>query len=195
MKVIKNHILQACMKDRVQEVQMSTKEIENLVYEYGDDIYRFCCYLTSNRDMADELYQETFLKAVQLSNKLNRSGNCKSFLMGIATNLWKNYIRKKTRRNVILPEVGYDEQIDQVKDIGTDVLEAYVESELINEVKLAVNRLPEKQRLVVLLYYAESLSTVEISHILHIPKGTVLSRLAKARENLKKEMEAKGYEV
>lgn len=174
---------------------MSTKEIENLVYEYGDDVYRFCCYLTSNRDMADELYQETFLKAVQLSHKLDRSGNCKSFLMGIATNLWKNIIRKKMRRNAILPEVDYEDCVNQVKDVSADVLEDYVENELIREVKLAVNHLPEKQKIVVLLYYAENIPTEDIGRILHIPKGTVLSRLAKARENLKKEMEVKGYEI
>ena len=62
---------------------MLVKEIEKLVYEYGDDLYRFCHYLTSDKDLADELYQETFLKAVQLSHKLDRSGNCKSFLIGI----------------------------------------------------------------------------------------------------------------
>ena len=174
---------------------MSTKEIEDLVYEYGDDIYRFCCYLTSNKDMAEELYQETFLKAVQLSHKLERSGNCKSFLMGIATNLWKNHIRKQNRRSEIAPEINYDEQIGQVKDMGADVLDDCIKREMIHELRKMVNYLPEKQRLAVLLYYAEDLSTEEIGHILHIPKGTVLSRLAGARENLKKEMEAKGYEI
>lgn len=57
---------------------MLVKEIEELVYEYGDDLYRYCYHLTSNKELADELYQETFLKAVQLSHRLNRSGNCKS---------------------------------------------------------------------------------------------------------------------
>ena len=78
---------------------MTTEEIEHIVYDYGGDIYRFCRYLTSNNDMADELYQETFLKATQLSSKLKRGGNIKSFLMGIAANIWKNHLKKNARRN------------------------------------------------------------------------------------------------
>lgn len=115
--------------------------------------------------------------------------------MGIAANLWKNYVRKKARRNEILPEVDYEEQLNEIKGLETDILEDYIEDELCASIKRAVNQLPEKQRLVVILHYAQELSTEEISHALHIPKGTVLSRLAKARENLKKEMEAKGYEL
>lgn len=179
----------------IRRETMQVNEIENLVYECGEDLYRFCCYLTSNRDLADELYQDTFLKAIQLSHKLNRSGNCKSYLIGIAINLWKNHTHKKMRRNAILPEVDYEDKINQLQAANTDLLEDYVEKELINEVRSAVNNLKEKQRLVVLLYYAESLSVNEISNILHIPKGTVLSRLAKARENLRKKMEEKGYEI
>lgn len=174
---------------------MTTKEIETIVYDYGKDIYRFCYYLTSSRDMADELYQETFLKAVQLSNKLDKSENIKSFLMGISTNLWKNHVRKITRRKNILPEVDYEESVVSIDDGNIDMLEAYVESELIKEIRFAIDNLPQKLRVVVILHYCENTSTEEIGQILHIPKGTVLSRLAKARKILKKEMEMKGYEV
>lgn len=174
---------------------MTVKEIENIIYEYGDDIYRFCYHLTSSRDMADELYQETFLKAVQLSNKLNKSDNIKSFLMGIAANLWKNFIRKTARRKAILPETDYEESVTRIQDENIDILETYVENELIMELRFAVDNLPLKQRIVVILYYCEDVSTEEIGRILHIPKGTVLSRLSKARKILKEEMEMKGYEV
>ena len=174
---------------------MTTEEIEKIIYEYGNDIYRFCYYLTTSRDMADELYQETFLKTVQLSNKLNKSENIKSFLMGIAANIWKNQVRKNVRRKAILPETDYDENVVKVQDNNASILEAYVESELISELRFAIDNLPYKQRIVVILHYCEEVSTEEIGRILHIPKGTVLSRLAKARKNLKKEMEMKGYEV
>ncbi len=174
---------------------MTVNEVENLVFEYGDDLYRFCWHLTSNRDLADELYQETFLKAVQLSHKLDLGGNVKSYLMGIAVNIWKNYMHKKARRNAILPETDYEEQVGKVADISNDILEYVVEKELINEMRMAVNNLKEKQRIVFILYYAEEFSINEISQMLHIPKGTVKSRLAKARAILRKEMEAKGYEI
>lgn len=174
---------------------MTTEEIENIVYDYGEDLYRFCRYLTSDNDMADELYQETFLKATQLSSRLKRSGNIKSFLMGIASNIWKNYLKKNARRNEILPQGEYDENIKNVCDGKSDILETFVENEILNDVRLAINNLKDKQRIVVILYYCEDFTTEEIGRMLHIRKGTVLSRLAKARKIIKKEMEMKGYEV
>lgn len=174
---------------------MTTEEIENIVYKYGEDIYRFCRYLASDTDMAQELYQETFLKAVQFSNKIKASDNVKSYLMGITSNIWKNYIRKNARRNKILRPVDYDENIEQIPCGSSDILETFVENEVLNQVRCAIEKLPDRQRLVVILHYSENLTTEEISKILHIPKGTVLSRLSKARKILKKEMEMKGYEV
>ena len=70
-----------------------------------------------------------------------------------------------------------------------------MENEILNDVRLAINNLKDKQRIVVILYYCEDFTTEEIGRMLHIPKGTVLSRLAKARKIIKKEMEMKGYEV
>lgn len=74
---------------------MSVEDMEEMINLYGDDLFRFCFHLVNNREEAEELYQETFVKAFQLRNKINRCGNVKSFLMGIAANLWKNALRKK----------------------------------------------------------------------------------------------------
>ncbi len=174
---------------------MTVNEIENLVFKYGDDLYRFCYHLTSNRDLADELYQETFLKAVQMSNKLDKNGNLKSYLMGIAINIWKNIVHKKARRNAILHEVDYEEEVGRISDTQKDILEDYAEKELLREMRKEIKKLPAKQKIVFVLYYGEEQSVEDISQMLHIPKGTVKSRLAKAREILRKEMEAKGYEI
>ena len=63
------------------------------------------------------------------------------------------------------------------------------------DVMTAVKQLPDKQRVVVLLHYTQDYSTGEIAGILHIPRGTVLSRLAKARQNIRLYLEGRGYEV
>ena len=65
----------------------------------------------------------------------------------------------------------------------------FLQKEEIHSVHLAVNRLPEKQKLVVLLFYMENLSTTQISEVLGIPQGTVLSRLHQARKRLQHELE------
>ena len=171
---------------------MTANEIENLVLKYGDDLYRFCCHLTLGRDMADELYQETFLKAVQLSHKLDEGGNPKSYLMGIAANLWKNYIHKKARRHSIAPQVELEETLSEEKN---DILDDIMEKEILLEMKKSLCKLSEKYRMVFILFYAEEQSIEEIGKLLRIPKGTVKSRLSKAREIMRKEMEAKGYEL
>jgi RNA polymerase sigma-70 factor (ECF subfamily) len=66
----------------------------------------------------------------------------------------------------------------------------FLQKEEIDTVHLAVNGLPEKQKLVLLLFYMENLSTAQIAAILNIPQGTVLSRLHQARKRLQHELEA-----
>ncbi|MBO5486027.1 MAG: RNA polymerase sigma factor [Eubacterium sp.] len=173
---------------------MSSEEMENIVKEYGDDVYRFCVHLAGNREEAEDLYQDTFIKAIQLCHKLDRSGNVKSYLMGVAVNLWRNNLRKNKRRSEIIPETSFENSQWLISD-RADPLEDYMERELKKSLNEAVNHLSERQRVVVLLHYTQNYSAKEISEILHIPRGTVLSRLAKARENIKKELEGNGYEV
>ncbi len=173
---------------------MKRSEFEVVVNEYGNDLFKFCCYLTLDKDLASELYQETFLRAFQINDRLEKISNKKAFLLGIAANVWKNSITKKMRRQRLAPVADYEEHKERLAVDGS-VLEEYIEAELIEEVKRAVDRLPDKQRLVVLLHYMEDMPTTDIAGVLHIPKGTVLSRLAKARESLRKEMEARGYEI
>lgn len=174
---------------------MSEQEMNQLVADFGDDLYRFCIHLTGNRSQADDLYQDTFVKVIQLRHKLNHGGNIKSYLMGIAVNVWKNYVRKEQRRGRIAPEKVYNEAVDYNTAESKDPLESYLEGEVQRAVWNAVRTLPDKQKIPILLYYFQSVPVKEIAQVLHIPKGTVLSRLAKARENLKKEMEGYGYEV
>lgn len=177
-----------------RERKMSTDEIENIIDLYGADVYRFCFHLVSNKEEAEDLYQDTILKAIQLCHKLNRSGNVKSFLMGIAVNIWRNNLRKAKGRNEILPQVGMDEA--NVLDANsTDLLENYLKKEMEYVISGIVNNLPEKQKVVILLHFTQEYSAAEIAKILRIPRGTVLSRLAKAKATIKSELEEKGYEL
>ena len=81
--------------------------IERLILLFQDDIYRFCLRLTGNQQDAEELFQETFMKAIQLKHRLlcadaktteeeqeSYDRKNRNFLLGIATNLWKNEHRK-----------------------------------------------------------------------------------------------------
>ena len=68
---------------------MTDFELEQFITEYGADIYSFCCCLTGSRQEADDLYQETFLRAVEKRKVLDAAGNPKSYVLSVAVRLWK----------------------------------------------------------------------------------------------------------
>lgn len=175
---------------------MSSEEIEVCITEYGNEIYKFCCFITGCRDKADDLYQDTFLKALEV-NRCIAKDDKKKFLVGIAANLWRNQWRKEKRRQKIVGLTGFDGDYmsdQKIKPDEEDLLNSYIDSETSDMVKRAVNRLPEKYRIIVLMHYSADMSAKDISEQLHISKGTVTSRLQRARERIKKDLEASGYE-
>lgn len=183
--------------------KMTSREFEKLVKLHGKSIYGFCCHLTGSRQLADDLYQDTFLKAVELRHKLNGSGNGKeqemlsarNYLIGIAVRLWSNEVRKnsKWKSMISLDNMETDSNVT-LKD-SMNLEEHIMKKELLLEVKKIVATLPEKMKAVVYMYYTAGMSIEEISEELHIPKGTVKSRMHKARMNIMNGLEAKGYET
>lgn len=165
------------------------------INEYGKDIYSFCRHLACNRQEADDLYQDTFLKAVELEGKLDLNGNPRSWLLSIALRIWRNRKRKYAWRNRIAPMQSMLEEKDEEWSAAVCTAEeASPEERLIAReealaVRRAVDRLPERLKITVLLYYMEELPVKQIAAVMRIPSGTVLSRLHQARKFLKKELE------
>lgn len=171
---------------------MTDLELEQCIAEYGADIYSFCCYLTGSRQEADDLYQETFLRAVEKQKVLDAEENPKSYLLSIAVLLWKNQRRKAAWRKRIadIQQAGYAEAETHLQENGDDSPESrMMKKEMQKEVRNAVDRLPDKMKVTVLLFYMEERSVEQIAGILHIPRGTVKSRLHQARRILKRELE------
>lgn len=183
------------MSDIGKEQGMTTDELKQLITEYGLHLYNFCCNLTGNRMDADDLYQDTFLKAVELRHRLDSSGNPKSYLMGISVRLWQNHRRKYAIRQRILPITDYDENLTQeILDPSLQPEGEVIRNEMILEVRAGIRQLPEKLQLVLYMYYTAEMSLEEISRALHIPQGTVKSRLYKGRNQLREYLEVCGYE-
>lgn len=169
---------------------MNVTELERCIELYGKDIYAFCRQLTYSQQEADELYQDTFLKAMELIHKINMQENPKSYLLSIALRLCRNRRRKYVRRKQIAEIESLTEEKQDVEQESEISLEDEVlERERAAEVRKAVQQLDEKYRLPVYLYYMEELSLQEIAKVLKIPKGTVKSRLYQARELLRKRLE------
>lgn len=170
---------------------MTYQELEMCVDEYGKDIYSFCKHLTNNPPEADDLYQDTFLMAMELREKIDCDNNPKSYLLSISLRLWRNKKRKFAWRKRIADVQSIVDEQDAYMSESTELsLEERITSKEKDEsIRTAVNRLPEKLKIVVLLFYMEDLSTAQIAETIKIPVGTVLSRLHQARKILKKELE------
>ncbi|MBO4997727.1 MAG: sigma-70 family RNA polymerase sigma factor [Lachnospira sp.] len=82
---------------------MTTKELEQLLDRYGDSIYGFCLHLTGCKEQADDLYQDTFLKTIEIQPKIKLSNmeqdllSAKNYIIGIAIRLWKKTLTKNKR--------------------------------------------------------------------------------------------------
>ena len=170
---------------------MTKQELETCIGEYGKDIYSFCKYLTNNTLEADDLYQDTFLTAVELIEKIEYSNNPKSYLLSIALRIWKNKKRKFAwRKRIADAQFMADERyIDMSESEELSLEERITNKEKDESIRMAVNGLPEKLKIVVLLFYMEDLQAAQIAEMMKIPIGTVLSRLHRARKILKKELE------
>lgn len=170
---------------------MTKQELEMCIDDHSKDIYSFCKYLTNNSLEADDLYQDTFLMAVEIKEKIEYGNNPKSYLLSVALRLWKNKKRKFAWRKRIadVQSIADARDADMGESAEPSLEERIAIKEKDESIRMAVNRLPEKLKIVVLLFYMEDLSTAQIAETMKIPKGTVLSRLHQARKILKKELE------
>ena len=170
---------------------MTKQELEECIDLYGRDIYSFCRHLTGNVQEADELYQDTWLKVVELLENIDPAGNAKSYCLSVALKIWKNKKRKYAWRKRI---AGTQDRLDEksqeyLPDEGTTSEERILEKERNRLVWEAVNELQEKLKTVTLLYYMEELDTSQIAEVTNVSVGTVKSRLYHARKLLRKKLE------
>lgn len=170
---------------------MELAGLEQLVEQYGNVLYAFCNQLTGSRQEGEELYQETFLKAVELHRQIDGAQNPKGFLIAVAARLWRNRRRKYAWRQRIAPLEQLSEQAEQqpVQACCDNPEELALQREQQQLVRQAVSELPDKWKLPVYMYYTAGLSIDEIAGLLRIPAGTVKSRLYKARSVLKEKLE------
>ncbi len=163
--------------------------------QYMDSLYSGAMRMTRNPADAEDLVQETYLKAYRGFGGFQEGTNLKAWLYRILTNTFINNYRAKKRR----PD---ESDLDEVEELylyrrlgGLEAAEAgrSAEDELLDhvtdiEVKEALESLPEQFRVAVLLADVEGFSYKEIAEILDVPIGTVMSRLHRGRKGLQKRL-------
>ena len=169
---------------------MDASDLSKIVELHGIAIYGFCYFLTKDKDKTDELYQETFLKALELRHKISLDRNPKSFIISIAIRLWKNNCRKLARQEKIFAFGNFNDEIINNLPIHKNSPEDLaLSNELNSMVRMAADSLSNKLKFPLYMYYSADMSIEEIAIALRIPKGTVKSRLHNARKLVKKKLE------
>ena len=176
---------------------MNHDEFEQFVSRYGSDILRFCRMTAGDREIGDELYQDTMLKLTEKMRKLDSGQNTKSYALSVSLFLWKNRRRKYTSRSKLIPIDSLDALSDdgrELSDDGASPEERLLNKSEVRTVLKVVLKLPEKYRVPIHLYYSAEMQVSEIAKVLHIPEGTVKTRMRKAKKMIKEELEALGYD-
>lgn len=177
---------------------MDITDLSELVHLHGKAIYRFCYNLAKNQSDTDDLYQETFLKAMELCHKIEKDNNPKAFLISISIGLWKNTRRKYARRQRIAPidELNENVNINYISKDESSPEEIIISKESRIMIQNAADSLNDKLKIPLYMYYTAEMSNEDIALALKIPQGTVKSRLYKARKILKNilEREVSNYE-
>ena len=152
--------------------------IDQYIRQYGKRLYGLCLSLCANTFEADDLYQDTWLQVVRNISQYDPDREFEPWLTKICINTYRNMLRKITRS----PLLNF--QTNEEKDAVLQSVPALEKPDycLLYE---AINQLPEKLRLAVILFYFEGMDIAATAQVLGIPDGTVKSRLNKARKLLK----------
>ena len=168
-------------------------DFASLAMEYMGSLYTAALRMTRNAADAEDLVQETYLKAYRAFGSFQEGTNLKAWLYKILTNTFINSYRARKRR----PEQS---ELDEVEDLylyrrlggleaaaaGRSAEEEVMDLFADEDVKQALESLPEQFRIAVLLADVEGFSYKEIADILDVPIGTVMSRLHRGRKALQK---------
>lgn len=182
--------MDALVANMVAQVKKGDQEaFEGIVDLFKDKIYRHCYRMVGNGHEAEDLAQETFLRAYRNISKYNNEFKFSTWIFRIATNLCIDRLRKKKPDYYLDAEVPGTDGATMYSQLSSEEPlpeEVVTENERWNELQEEIMKLPEKYRTAIVLKYVEDLSLEEISHIMDIPVPTVKTRIHRGRETLKK---------
>lgn len=180
------------MSSRQSEEDRRKERFDREALVHIDSLYRTALRMTKNDGDADDLVQETFLKAWRFWDKFQEGSNCRAWLFKIMTNIFINNYRAKawTPQTIDLEDVDDDFLFGQLSALGPsdDPEKHFFNKVFDDDVKKAIEELPEDFRLVVVLSFLEGFSYQEIADIVNLNIGTVKSRLHRGRKLLQKSL-------
>ncbi|MDZ7339257.1 MAG: sigma-70 family RNA polymerase sigma factor [candidate division KSB1 bacterium] len=163
----------------------------HIMDRYRGPIFRMVHHMVRNRQQAEDLVQETFIKAFAALANFNEDYAFSTWLYKIAINNCIDYFRKKKLATFSLeqPIQARDGEIArEFPDLGSSPDRTLLAKERTALIEEAIASLPERYRICIILRHQEDRSYEEIAQILHVPLGTVKARIFRAREMLKKRL-------
>jgi len=172
----------------------ATDPFERDALSYLDALYRTALRMTRSEEEAEDLVQETYIRAFRFQEQFEAGTNLKAWLFRILTNTFINQFRRRKSRPQTTELDDVDESALYRHMTGASAASTAAEPEAVvldrvvdSEVTKALEELPEKFRTVVLLD-VEGFSYKEMAEMLHVPIGTVMSRLHRGRKFLQKRL-------
>lgn len=168
-------------------------EFEEAALEHLDALFGAALRLTRNENEAQDLVQDTLVRAYRFQNHFEPGTNLKAWLLRILTNTFINHYRRSARERRVLDHedgapVGDGVMSRAAMRCLTDSTSVAQEGLLRQEIVAAIDSLPEDYRLMIVLADVEELAYKEIADTLAVPIGTVMSRLHRARKLLQKRL-------
>lgn len=164
-----------------------TDGFEAVALAHMDSLYRYALHMSRNETDAEDLVQDTYLKAYRFFDRFEPGTNCKAWLLTILRNTFINTVRRdKRRRQTVslskMEESGMEllADDDPEDEVFGDVLD--------DDVTAAMNELPDEFRTAVLLADMQGLSYKEVADRMDCPLGTVMSRLHRGRRLLRERL-------
>jgi RNA polymerase sigma-70 factor (ECF subfamily) len=177
----------------VKPTDLTRGEFESLALKHLDPLFSAALRLTKNDRDAEDLVQDTFLRAYRFFDKFERGTNMKAWLFKILTNTFINRYRRSVKeRNIVEGterEAVHERFVSrEAADFAANPEQFFFDRLLSDDVLKAVDSLPIDFRLVVILADLQEFSYKEIAEILDVPVGTVMSRLYRGRRLLQKQL-------
>jgi RNA polymerase sigma-70 factor, ECF subfamily len=167
-----------------KEAENRNPDFRQAALEHLDALYGFAMVLTRDRAEAEDLVQETYLRATRAFGRLQPDSNLKGWLFAIMRNLRLNQLRGANHRPQFV-EIDAEEDWQWMDPAAVDPYQVLAQKVEREQLRAAINQLPDHYREVVVLRDLEGFSYQQIAGILQCPAGTVMSRLGRARERLK----------
>ena len=161
---------------------MADDDFERQALQHLDALYNFAIYLTRNPPEADDLVQETYLRAFRFSHRFEPGTHLRAWLFQILRNTFLTFYRLREREAALADDGVPDWDVPMFHDAPENSPSAM---EAHTDLERALSRLPEGFRTVLLLAEVEGMPLEEVARVMSCPVGTVKSRIFRAKERLR----------